>query len=324
MLALTRVVMKPGASRTRTVSLPICRETASIVSRARSLDSSARTISMSFILWTGLKKCIPATRDGSFNVPAISVIDNADVLLATTAAAGAWASMAANNCTLMSMRSGAVSITRSTPSRAVAMSLVVDSRASEASASVLVALPNSTAFRRIPSTVASALVSCTSDTSYRRVANPADAAACATPWPIVPAPRTAIVRTVISLSTCAAGFGGQACNVFHRLHGVIDFALRIVEVRRQPDAGARPEVHDHTTGDEFLRHVRTIRNVDDHGRASLAVVGRRVQPPASRVRGIHEPACQPERLLPDGRDADFSDDFIARARGVQRGHVRRA
>ena len=89
MLAFTREVMKPGASRTSTVSLPIRFETASMVSSARSLDSRARTISMSFILWTGLKKCIPATRLGSFSVLAISVMLSAEVLLPTIAVAGA-------------------------------------------------------------------------------------------------------------------------------------------------------------------------------------------------------------------------------------------
>ena len=69
-----------------------------------------------------------------------------------------------------------------------------------ASASAVVVLPNSTAFRRIASIVEWALVNCASDTSHTRVANPDEAAACATPWPIVPAPRTAIVRTVMWLS----------------------------------------------------------------------------------------------------------------------------
>ena len=47
--------------------------------------SSACTISISFILCTGLKKCMPATRDGFFSEPASSVMLSADVFEAMTA-----------------------------------------------------------------------------------------------------------------------------------------------------------------------------------------------------------------------------------------------
>src|SRR4029079_2387662 len=93
MLALTRVVMKPGDSLTRTVSFPIRRETSSIASSVAAELSSARTISISFILCTGLKKCIPATRAGAFNDPASSVMLSAEVFEAITASAGASRSM---------------------------------------------------------------------------------------------------------------------------------------------------------------------------------------------------------------------------------------
>ena len=61
------------------------------VERRRGVVSSARTISTSFILCTGLKKCMPATRDGRVSEPAISVMLSADVLVATMASAGASA-----------------------------------------------------------------------------------------------------------------------------------------------------------------------------------------------------------------------------------------
>ncbi len=111
--AFTRVVMKPGASRTSTVSFPIAAATAAMVSSVSSLDSSARTISMSFILWTGLKKCMPPTRDGCDSAPAISVMLSADVLVATTACGGANCSMSASSFNLRSMRSGAASMMKS-------------------------------------------------------------------------------------------------------------------------------------------------------------------------------------------------------------------
>src|SRR3954467_3958337 len=89
MLAFTRVVMNPGDSRTSTVSFPIRRATSSIASSVAGALSRACTISISFILCTGLKKCMPATRPGFVSEPANSVMLRADVLDAITADAGA-------------------------------------------------------------------------------------------------------------------------------------------------------------------------------------------------------------------------------------------
>ena len=169
MLAFTRVVMKPGDSRTSTVSFAICFDTCSIAWIVAGALSSAWTISMSFILWTGLKKCIPATRAGLEVEPAISVMLSADVLVAMTARAGAKRSMSAIKASFRSIRSGAASMTKSTSPSASASVLVVDRRPSIASPSAAATLPSSTPFRTIPSMAARPFSSDAAETSNRRV-----------------------------------------------------------------------------------------------------------------------------------------------------------
>ena len=66
-------------------------------------------ISINFILWTGLKKCMPATRDGRRWRPASSVMLNADVFVAISPPGGAAARCPAISDSLRSIRSGAAS-----------------------------------------------------------------------------------------------------------------------------------------------------------------------------------------------------------------------
>ncbi len=61
-MALMRLVVKPGDSLTSTVSFPIAVATAVMTCTVSSLVSSAFTTSTSFILCTGLKKCMPPIR----------------------------------------------------------------------------------------------------------------------------------------------------------------------------------------------------------------------------------------------------------------------
>ena len=79
MSALMRLVMKPGDSRTVTVSLPMRSPTARAMSMAASSVSSARTISSRRMRGTGLKKCIPSTCGARCVTAAISVTDSDEV-----------------------------------------------------------------------------------------------------------------------------------------------------------------------------------------------------------------------------------------------------
>ena len=171
-VALTRLVMKPGDSRTSTVSLPIRRATSVTAAIVSSALSSACTISTSLILCTGLKKCMPATRAGLFSDPAISVMLSADVLVASTARGGASRSTSANSWIFRSIRSGAASITKSVSPSAASRLLVVRSRSIIGPASDAGTFPRSTPFATIASMTARAFSRAGSATSYSRVSKP--------------------------------------------------------------------------------------------------------------------------------------------------------
>ena len=89
--ALTRVVMKPGDSRTTTVSLPIWRATASTVSqRLRARLKRPHDLDQLHAVHR-IEEVHACHACGSSRRPAISVMLSADVLVDTTASAGACA-----------------------------------------------------------------------------------------------------------------------------------------------------------------------------------------------------------------------------------------
>src|SRR5207237_9736261 len=63
---------------------------------------------------------------------------------------------------------------------------------------------------------------------------------------------------------------------------------------------------------------------DNDGSAAFVIGERRVQPEASRLRGLDQPPRQRDGSAANGLDADLPNDFITRAGGVERRHVRRA
>ncbi len=164
-MALMRLVMKPGDSLMSTVSLPIAAARAVITCTVSSVVSSAWTISTSFILCTGLKKCIPPIRPGRSSTAAISVMLSAEVFDATTASAGAAACTAARSASLRSIFSGAASMMTPTPDTASATEVVVESRPIIAAASSGATLPSSTPLATMPWTAVIAFWSGASATS---------------------------------------------------------------------------------------------------------------------------------------------------------------
>ncbi len=113
MMALMRLVMNPGDSRTSTISLPMRWPTSRQAAMVSSDVSMVRTISSSFILGTGLKKCMPMQRSGREVHAAISVMEREVVLLAKIAVGFDDLSKVVNNSILSRMSSGAASIIRS-------------------------------------------------------------------------------------------------------------------------------------------------------------------------------------------------------------------
>ena len=81
----SRVLAKPGTSRTRMVVFPIAEPMDCAAATVSSETSSWRTNSSSSMSGTGLKKCIPITRSGQLVAPAMSEIGRLEVLVANTA-----------------------------------------------------------------------------------------------------------------------------------------------------------------------------------------------------------------------------------------------
>ncbi len=148
-IALIREVTNPGDSLTTTHSLPIRSPTARSVAMVSSEVSRPRTSSISRIRCTGLKKCMPAKRCGRPLTAAISVIDSPEVLLASSASAGAAATTWRKVSILISIDSGTASITRSASPTAAARSPPVVSSRSAWSASRARTLPSSTPLSRL-------------------------------------------------------------------------------------------------------------------------------------------------------------------------------
>ena len=79
----TRLTTNPGASSTRIGRLRSCSPTAHDSREGLVVVSAARTTSSSGITATGLKKCMPATRSGCLSSAAMSVMDSAEVFVAS-------------------------------------------------------------------------------------------------------------------------------------------------------------------------------------------------------------------------------------------------
>ena len=108
----------PGTSLTKIVSLPISWPTDCANSIVSLEHFSCLTSSRSFIIGTGLKKCIPITLSGQFVMFAISEIGRLEVLVASIACFGTKSSIFKKISFLRCIISGTASITKSTFSKA--------------------------------------------------------------------------------------------------------------------------------------------------------------------------------------------------------------
>ena len=117
-----RLVAKPGTSLTRIVVLPIASPAALANATVSFEHESCATSSRSFIIGTGLKKCIPITLSGLPEAAAISVIDRDEVLVPRIQSSVVMAPRSAKISCLSEGISGTASITISTSATACAMS----------------------------------------------------------------------------------------------------------------------------------------------------------------------------------------------------------
>ena len=158
-------------------SFPRARAKATARSTLAAPARGCRTISTSFIAWTGLKKCSPTTRLASRSAPARAATDRDDVLVASSAPAGAARSSSVKSRCFTSKSSTTASITTSASRTAAARSGAGRRRAATALKSASLILPRCTPpwsrspIRRMASGIASARL------SVRRTSNPASATA---------------------------------------------------------------------------------------------------------------------------------------------------
>ena len=89
-------------------------------------------------------------------------------------------------------------------------------------------------------------------------------------------------------------------------------------------AGVGPEVADDTALAELAVYGRIVRRADEHGAAAPVRLARARDLEAGALEQLDEERRQHERPLADPLDADLLDHVVARARGVERRHVRGA
>ena len=180
-----RLARKPGLSFfTSTGTLPQPRmKPCSHWPRAGSLRSPSTT-STSGTRWAGMKKCRPSMRCAVGRPLAMALMGKPELLLASTASAGACASSSANSACLASSRSVMHSTTRATPSQATSSSA---------------AQTETWDAHRAKPAVASSMAMCCSSSSRRAAPGsttvtraPPRARTTATSAPMVPPPTTTV------------------------------------------------------------------------------------------------------------------------------------
>jgi hypothetical protein len=107
-------------------------------------------------------------------------------------------------------------------------------------------------------------------------------------------------------------------------HRVAQLVFAVVEVRPQPDAGIRPEVAHDAPLAELAVDGRGVGRADEHGAAAPGRVAGASDLAPRLVQELDQERRERERALADPLHPDLLDHVVARRRGVERRHVRRA
>ena len=186
----TRILFtrNPGASFTSTGSLSTSLQSWKTKSKVSWVVLAPRMISTSFMVGTGLKKCIPMT--GCFRPRPISVMEREEVLEAKTVLSLQRASNSFRSVFFVSISSFTHSMTRSASAQASFSS----TRMRESSASTLswVIRPLSTCRCSVAANLSLCFCAEAVELAYKRAVCPFAAKVCAMPLPMVPAPKIAI------------------------------------------------------------------------------------------------------------------------------------
>jgi excinuclease ABC subunit B len=188
-MAKMRLTTKPGESFTGTGSLPNLRLSSMMAFSVSDETCRGLTTSISFIICTGLKKCMPINLSGRLVTLASSETDSEEVLLASIASGLQISSSCLNRLFFISIFSTIASITTSQSATSLSSELLFILAIIAVLASEL-SLPFSTALPKILSILLRAFSTNSRLRSFKTTLNPAWAHTWAIPKPIAPAPIT--------------------------------------------------------------------------------------------------------------------------------------
>src|SRR5262245_12929612 len=301
-----RLDANPGESRTTIGSFPMRTPSARAESTVWGAVRGPTTISTSLRMCAGLKKCMPTNRAGAFSPSAIVAIRSEEVLVARRAEAPAWSSTSAKVARFNARSSGTASITASAPATASARLVVARIREAAALLSSRESFPRATPPSSVSLIRASPPSAKRASTSRRRTSQPASAATCAIPRPIVPAPKTA-TRLISAAGTTVVMAGSSPRSA--------RAARRDLEEVRHPRGRTREETSqeveaglvaaDQTRADEIVggcipRIERGEGSDPDRG-PGLARRGLDLDP-ALRRADTERPVVLGEELVAHGED----------------------
>ena len=114
--------------------------------------------------------------------------------------------------------------------------------------------------------------------------------------------------------------GACVTNLFQFADKEFQFLILVVEMRRDANAGAGPEVHDKFAAHEFVSDGGGVFVGDGYRAAALGGVFRAGNGKALFFGQFDEALRLALAFLADAFDADLIDDFVTRLRRVKRGN----
>src|SRR6266568_1771232 len=118
--------------------------------------------------------------------------------------------------------------------------------------------------------------------------------------------------------------GARGENLLDLRQREINLFIRVVEMRREADAGLGAIVHQDLAGDQLAHHLRRVGAINGDGAGAFGGVHGRVDAPAAGLRASNHARRLAHGLFADGPDADLIENFQAGLAGVERRDVRGA
>src|SRR2546426_6035757 len=118
--------------------------------------------------------------------------------------------------------------------------------------------------------------------------------------------------------------GARGENLLDLGEREINLLIRVVEMRREADAGLGAIVHQDLAGDQLAHHLRRVGAINGDGAGAFGGVHGCVDAPAAGLRAGNNARRLAHGLFADGPDADLIENFQAGLASVERRDVRGA